>query len=92
MGFMRNAAIGVALVSVLLTGCGSEEMPAAGKTQVKVMKVLRQDTPVSYGYPGHLQGREEVQVHSRVSSKAGTLFTPVTPFIALIPVSMKLPS
>ena len=67
MGFMRNAAIGVALVSVLLTGCGSEEMPTAGKTQVKVMKVLRQDTPVSYGYPGHLQGREEVQVHSRVS-------------------------
>ena len=31
------------------------------------MKVLRQDTPVSYGFPGHLQGRDEVKVHSRVS-------------------------
>ena len=67
MGLIRNAAIGVALVSMLLTGCGSEEQPEVGKTPVKAMKVLRQDTPISYGFPGHLQGREEVQVHSRVS-------------------------
>ena len=60
-------AISALMASILLTGCGGEEMPAAGKTPVKAMQVLRQDTPISYGFPGHLQGREEVQVHSRVS-------------------------
>lgn len=55
------------IISMLLTGCGGEETPTAEKTPVKAMKVLRQDTPVSYGFPGHLQGRDEVKVHSRVS-------------------------
>ena len=55
------------IISMLLTGCGDEETPTAEKTPVKAMKVLRQDTPVSYGFPGHLQGRDEVKVHSRVS-------------------------
>ena len=55
------------LASTFLAGCGSEEEPPAGKKPVKAMKVLRQNTPISYGYPGHLQGRDEVQVHSRVS-------------------------
>ena len=31
------------------------------------MKVIQQDTPIAYSYPGHLQGKEEVQVHARVS-------------------------
>ena len=60
-------AVTVLTASVLLTGCGDEEMMPEGKMQVKAMKVIRQDTPVSYGFPGHLQGRDEVQVHSRVS-------------------------
>ncbi len=60
------AAAGL-MASVFLAGCGSEEAPAAEKTPVKAMQVLRRDTPVSYGFPGHLQGREEVQVHARVS-------------------------
>lgn len=56
-----------ALMASVLAGCGGEDAPVAGKTPVKAMKVLRQDTPISYGFPGHLQGREEVAVHSRVS-------------------------
>lgn len=55
------------MAGVLLTGCGNEEEQPVGKTQVKAMKVIRQNTPISYGFPGHLQGRDEVEVHSRVS-------------------------
>lgn len=55
------------MTSVLLTGCGNEETPTVGKTPVKAIKVMRQNTPISYGFPGHLQGRDEVEVHSRVS-------------------------
>ena len=56
------------LASFFIGGCGSQDTPeASGKTAVKAMKVLRQDTPVAYGYPGHLQGKEEVHVHSKVS-------------------------
>ncbi|MBR2214398.1 MAG: efflux RND transporter periplasmic adaptor subunit [Selenomonadaceae bacterium] len=53
--------------SLILTGCGGEEQETAVKTPVKAMHVLRQNTPISYGFPGHLQGLDEVQVHSRVS-------------------------
>jgi membrane fusion protein (multidrug efflux system) len=62
--FLAAAAL---LISLFLGGCGSQEEPQAGKAQVKAMKVLQQDTPVAYNYPGHLQGKEEVQVHARVS-------------------------
>ena len=56
------------LASFFIGGCGSQDTPEArGKTAVKAMKVLRQDTPVAYGYPGHLQGKEEVHVHAKVS-------------------------
>ena len=57
----------VLLASLFLGGCGSQETPQASKTQVKAMKIFQQDTPVAYNYPGHLQGKEEVQVHARVS-------------------------
>ena len=62
--FLAAAAL---LISLFLGGCGSQEEPQDGKAQVKAMKVLQQDTPVAYNYPGHLQGKEEVQVHARVS-------------------------
>ena len=55
------------LASFFIGGCGSQEEQHAGKAQVKAMKVLQQDTAVGYNYPGHLQGKEEVQVHARVS-------------------------
>ena len=53
--------------SLILTGCGDEQAEQPGKTAVKAMKVMKQDTPVSYAYPGQLKGTDEVQVHARVS-------------------------
>ena len=56
------------IASFIVGGCGSSQEEAqAGKTPVKAMQVLQQDTSVGYNYPGHLQGKEEVQVHARVS-------------------------
>ncbi len=37
------------------------------KTAVKAMKVIKQDAPITYGYPGQLKGTEDVEVHSRIS-------------------------
>ncbi|MBP3723238.1 MAG: efflux RND transporter periplasmic adaptor subunit [Selenomonadaceae bacterium] len=37
------------------------------KIPVKVMKIVKADTPLSYGAPGQLRGTDEVEVHSRVS-------------------------
>ena len=60
-------AVTALMTGVLFAGCGNEEMPTAEKTPVKAIHVLRQSTPIAYGFPGHLQGRDEVEVHSRVS-------------------------
>ena len=56
-------------LSVMLTGCGEDEeqAPQPEKVAVKAMKVLRQDVPIKYEYPGQLKGVEEVEVHSRLS-------------------------
>jgi len=53
--------------SIIFSGCGQQEQAEQKNTPVKAMKVIQQDTPVAYSYPGHLQGKEEVQVHARVS-------------------------
>ncbi|WP_156945577.1 efflux RND transporter periplasmic adaptor subunit [Anaerovibrio sp. RM50] len=55
------------LTSMIFAGCGGDNQQAAGKTPVKAMKVLQQDTNVSYSYPGQLKGTDDVEVHSRVS-------------------------
>ena len=60
-------AVTALTASLFVSGCGQEETPHTSKAQVKAMQVLQQDTPVAYNYPGHLQGKEEVQVHARVS-------------------------
>ena len=53
---------------VMLTGCGEEEQaPLPQKVAVKAMKVLKQDVPIRYEYPGQLKGTDEVEVHSRLS-------------------------
>ena len=54
-------------LSTILTGCGEEVEEQTPKTAVKAMKVLRQDVPIKYEYPGQLKGAEEVEVHSRLS-------------------------
>lgn len=56
------------MASIFLAGCGSNEQEEAQKkVSVKAMKVLQQDTPVSYAYPGQLKGTDEIEVHSRIS-------------------------
>ena len=53
--------------SIIFSGCGQQEQAEQKNTPVKAMKVIQQDTPVAYAYPGHLLGKEEVRVHARVS-------------------------
>ena len=53
--------------SLFLTGCGDEQAAEKGKTAVKAMKIVRQDAPVGYSFPGQLKGTEEVLVYARVS-------------------------
>ena len=54
--------------SALLAGCGGQKQQAAGgAAQVKAMKVLQQDTPLSYEYAGQVKGKNEVKVQPRVS-------------------------
>lgn len=55
------------VASVLLAGCGQEEQEAPKKVAVKAMKPLKQDVPITYGYPGQLKSSDEVEVHSRIS-------------------------
>ena len=57
----------VLAASLFLTGCGEEQAPPQSKAAVKAMKVMKQDTPVSYAYPGQLEGTDEVEIHARVS-------------------------
>ena len=71
--FLAAAAL---LISLFLGGCGSQEEPQAGKAQVKAMKVLQQDTPVAYNYPGHLQGKEEVR--AEIGEIDGSWFEAIT--------------
>ena len=56
--------------SVLLAGCGSSKQQAASNaTQVKAMKVLQQDAPITSEYAGQVVGKDEVKVQSKVSGK-----------------------
>lgn len=57
----------VLATSMLFVGCGGDDEQAAHKIEVKAMKVLCQDAPISYSYPGQLKGTDDVEVHSRVS-------------------------
>lgn len=68
-GKKAGAVLGALVLAtgILFAGCGGEQQQAAQKVPVKAMKVLQQDAPISYSYPGHLKGTDDVEVHSRVS-------------------------
>ena len=52
----------------LVAGCGAQKQgQQAGATQVKAMKVLKQDTPLSFEYAGQVKGKDEVKVQPKVS-------------------------
>lgn len=54
-------------VGIIFSGCGEQSDMMPQKTAVKAMKVIQQDAPITYGYPGQLKGIEDVEVHSRIS-------------------------
>jgi membrane fusion protein, multidrug efflux system len=72
--FTKNTKAGSLLLAVtlaagaLLSGCGSQKpSTAGGPVQVKAMKVITQDTPLSYEYAGQVKGKNEVKIQPRVS-------------------------
>lgn len=63
-------AMAMFLSATIFTGCGSDENKQAQQRpaqQVKVMKVIQRNTPLTSEYAGHLIGLEEVKVQSKVS-------------------------
>ena len=65
-----STAIVLAFSATIFTGCGNEQNQQQAqpmKQQVKVMKVVQRDTPLSSEYAGHLVGTDEVKVQSKVS-------------------------
>ncbi len=66
---LMTIAAMLAASSILFAGCGEDKQQQAQvqKAQVKAMKVIQRDTPLSIEYAGHLVGTEEVKVQSKVS-------------------------
>lgn len=64
-----STAIILAFSATIFTGCGQEQpkQTQAPKQQVKVMKVVQRDAPLSTEYAGHLVGTDEVKVQSKIS-------------------------
>ena len=64
-----STAIILAFSATIFTGCGEEQpkQTQAPKQQVKVMKVVQRDTPLSSEYAGQLVGTDEIKVQSKIS-------------------------
>ncbi len=67
----KALAIALALMtSSLIVGCGEEEQKQAAAppaSQVKVMKVIQRDTPLTSEFAGQVMAADEVKVQSKVS-------------------------
>ena len=66
----RAAGIVMSLLlaaGVVFGGCGKNAARQQGAVQVKVMRVIKQDTPLTYEYAGAIHGQNEVRVMSKVS-------------------------
>ena len=65
---MKKFLIIMCAVALLISGCGQSQQAAAPqKISVKAMKVVQQTTKVTYGFPGQVQGIDEVQIRSKVN-------------------------
>ena len=65
---MKKFFIIMCAVALLITGCGQNQQAVAPqKISVKAMKVLRQTTKVTYGFPGQVQGIDEIQIRSKIN-------------------------
>lgn len=77
MFFAKKKQIGalvaaVTAATVLLGGCGDgdqQKSAAMNAAQVKVMDVLKRDTPLTSEFAGQIVGKDEVKVQSKVSGK-----------------------
>ena len=68
-GKKRLACVMALLLSgLLLAGCnGKQQAPQGQAVAVKAMKVIKQDTPVSYEFVGEVEAKQEVQIKAQVS-------------------------
>ena len=56
------------LFVVNLAGCGKKQAQTGAKeVNVKAMKVIKRDTPITYDYTGFVEAKDEVQIKSRVT-------------------------
>lgn len=63
-----GAALSAMLAAGVFAGCGGQQAQQGPQgTPVKVMKVLKQDTPLTSEYAGQVRGQEEVKILPRVS-------------------------
>ena len=67
VGFSMFLAASVLSFAVLLSGCGGQQGMQKGPAQVKVMKAMQQDAPITSEYAGQIAGKDEVKVQSKVS-------------------------
>jgi len=60
--------IALLTASMIFSGCGNQQQAkGGGATKVKGMKVIQQDTPMSYEYAGQVKAKDEVKVQAKVS-------------------------
>lgn len=63
----RNYIALVILSMVLVSGCSKQAAPAPQAVEVKVMQVVRKDTPITYEFVGTIEAKNEVQIRAKVS-------------------------
>ena len=63
----RNYMVLVILSMVLVSGCSKQAAPAPQAVEVKVMQVVRKDTPIAYEFVGTIEAKNEVQIRAKVS-------------------------
>lgn len=65
---LLGMALSAMLAAGVFAGCGGQQAQQGPQgTPVKVMKVLKQDTPLTSEYAGQVRGQEEVKILPRVS-------------------------
>lgn len=65
---MKKLLMIICAACLLIAGCGqTQQAVAPRKIPVKAMKILQQPTKITYGFPGQVQGTDEIQVRSKVS-------------------------
>ncbi len=71
----RKFSFGLAIVSIAIMVCGCSSRQAVQAplpVEVKVMQVIKQDTPVTYEFVGEVIAKNEVQIRAKVSGNIVT--------------------